>query len=232
MQMYALPDWLPTMTESPLVLALTSDRLVLDGLERLGRDLNVDVCRDEQPGRAAPVAVVLDLEQPGALDELERWRQRHPAALLAGHVATLQRELWLEAQRAGCDLVSNRGALAAQLRRTLGSWRGPDHARVALFELEEAAGRLGLVFRTEDTAVGPVAVYRVERQLVAVADVCPHAGARLSDGELDGSVVTCPRHGSQFDVGSGERLRGPADLPLETFTLHEEGGYVYLTLPQ
>lgn len=218
-------------TQSPLVLALTSDRLVLDGLERVGRELNLDVRRDPQPGRPAPVAVVLDLEQPGALDELGLWRQRHPAALLAGHVATLRRELWLEAQQAGCDLVSNRGALAAQLRRTLESWRGPDRARLALFELEEVAGRLGLVFRKEDTAVGPIAVYRVERQLVAVSDACPHAGARLSDGELEGRVVTCPRHGSQFDVCSGERLRGPADLPLESFTLLEEGGYVYLTVP-
>lgn len=218
-------------TEPPVVLALTSDPLVLAHLERLRRDLDVDVRSDPQPGRPAPLAVVLDLERPGALDELGRLRQRYPAALLAGHVGTPQRDLWLEAQQAGCDLVSNRGALAAQLRQTLGSWSGPDRARVALFELEEVAGRLGLVFRAEDTAVGPLAVYRVGGRPVAVADACPHAGACLSDGELVGSVITCPRHGSQFDVSTGERLRGPADLPLETFTLLEERGYVYLILP-
>ncbi len=36
---------------------------------------------------------------------------------------------------------------------------------------------------------------------------CPHMGGELSRGELDGTVVTCPRHGSQFDIGSGRVVR-------------------------
>jgi nitrite reductase/ring-hydroxylating ferredoxin subunit len=213
-----------------IVLLLTSDRIVRDGLERIACELGLEL-RDEPPGAGEPVAVVLDLERDTALAEAESWRRLHPAVLLAGHLATPRRDLWLEAQRAGCDLVANRGALAAQLRRRLLSWQGPERPRLALFEAAEAAGRLGLVHRVEDTPAGPVAVYRVGAQLVAVGDVCPHAGARLSDGELEEGVVTCPRHGSRFDLVSGERLRGPADLPLATFPLLEEGGYVHLVLP-
>jgi nitrite reductase/ring-hydroxylating ferredoxin subunit len=71
-------------------------------------------------------------------------------------------------------------------------------------------------------------VYHVSGALFAVEDRCPHAGATLSEGELAGSVLTCPRHGSQFDVRDGDRLRGPADVPLRTFDLVEEAGFVYL----
>ncbi len=36
---------------------------------------------------------------------------------------------------------------------------------------------------------------------------CPHMGGKLSQGQLDGAVVTCPRHGSQFDVTDGKVVR-------------------------
>lgn len=51
--------------------------------------------------------------------------------------------------------------------------------------------------------------------LHAVGDRCGHEGARLSAGRLDGRVVTCPAHGSRFDVTSGKNLSGPvmAELP-------------------
>jgi nitrite reductase/ring-hydroxylating ferredoxin subunit len=58
--------------------------------------------------------------------------------------------------------------------------------------------------------------------------MCPHAGATLSEGEVEGSIVTCPRHGSQFDVCTGERVRGPADEGLRTMRVVEEDGFVHL----
>lgn len=36
---------------------------------------------------------------------------------------------------------------------------------------------------------------------------CPHMGARLSEGKLEGTVVTCPRHGSRFDLRDGQVVR-------------------------
>lgn len=36
---------------------------------------------------------------------------------------------------------------------------------------------------------------------------CPHFGGKLSKGKLEGSVVTCPLHGSQFDLASGKVVR-------------------------
>ena len=36
---------------------------------------------------------------------------------------------------------------------------------------------------------------------------CPHMGAKLSSGSLEGTIVTCPRHGSQFDLRDGRVVR-------------------------
>lgn len=41
----------------------------------------------------------------------------------------------------------------------------------------------------------------------ATDDRCPHMKGDLSQGKLEGTVVTCPRHGSQYDVTSGQVVR-------------------------
>jgi len=143
-------------------------------------------------------------------------------------VSTPRRELWRQAEEAGCDLVANRGALAAQLVRKLPPPGRPRRQRLQLAEAADLPGRIGVVVRLADTPVGPVALYRVKGELCAVGDVCPHAKATLSNGELEGPVITCPGHGSRFDVRTGERLRGPADVEIRTFPVVEEGGLVYL----
>jgi nitrite reductase/ring-hydroxylating ferredoxin subunit len=45
----------------------------------------------------------------------------------------------------------------------------------------------------------------------------------LSEGTLDGSTVTCPHHGAQFNVCTGAVLRGPATAPLKTYRVIVEG---------
>ena len=95
-----------------------------------------------------------------------------------------------------------------------------------------AAGRLGCVHREAPGTVDePLAVYHVGSRFHACADRCPHAGATLSEGELEGGVVTCPRHGSQFDVATGQRVRGPADTDIATYPTVEDGGQLYLLVP-
>jgi len=96
--------------------------------------------------------------------------------------------------------------------------------------IADLAGRLGVVARLSDLPIGPTAVYHFSGKVYAAEDVCPHAGARLSDGALEGTVVTCPLHGSQFDVCTGERLRGPADAALKTYRVDIAGGQVFLIL--
>ena len=48
---------------------------------------------------------------------------------------------------------------------------------------------------------------RVGERFYAVDSRCPHMGGRLAQGRLEGTVVTCPRHGSQFDLVNGNVVR-------------------------
>jgi 3-phenylpropionate/trans-cinnamate dioxygenase ferredoxin component len=52
-----------------------------------------------------------------------------------------------------------------------------------------------------------ILIAKINNTFYAVDNRCPHMGGDLSLGALEGKVITCPRHGSQFDVTSGENLR-------------------------
>ncbi|MGH2944221.1 MAG: Rieske 2Fe-2S domain-containing protein [Solirubrobacteraceae bacterium] len=47
-------------------------------------------------------------------------------------------------------------------------------------------------------------------ELCAIANTCSHLGGPLGEGERDGDSITCPWHGSRFDLCSGKVLEGPA----------------------
>jgi nitrite reductase/ring-hydroxylating ferredoxin subunit len=206
------------------LLLLTDDRLVIRGTVRVASERGLATVEDG----AEPGVVVIDVERPDAVERIRELRARHPDALIVGHLATPRRDLWLAAERAGCDLVANRGALARKLEAHLAEG-APRRSRYPLLSSSEVPGRLGLVRRVPGTPVGDVAVYQIGGAVHAVSDTCPHAGATLSEGPLEDGIVTCPRHGSRFDVRTGERVRGPADVGIRTFPLEEEGGLLYLT---
>jgi nitrite reductase/ring-hydroxylating ferredoxin subunit len=218
------------MTSPPLLLLWTADPKVVRAVETLAGEHGLAARRSSAADPAeTPAVVVVDLDAPGALEALADLRHRWPEALVAGHLGLPDRDRWLAAERAGCDLVANRGALAAALRKRLAAGAPRRGRRVPLFALADAAGRLGCVHREPAGTVDePLAVYHVGSRFHACADRCPHAGATLSEGELERGVVTCPRHGSQFDVTTGQRVRGPADTDLATYPTVSDGGQLYL----
>jgi len=71
--------------------------------------------------------------------------------------------------------------------------------------------------------VGDVAVFNLDGNFCATQDKCTHAQGPLSKGKLDGSTVTCPYHGSQFNVCTGAVLRGPAKDQLKTYNVIVNG---------
>jgi 3-phenylpropionate/trans-cinnamate dioxygenase ferredoxin component len=52
--------------------------------------------------------------------------------------------------------------------------------------------------------------------------MCTHRQCSLALGELEGTTVTCPCHGSQFDVTTGKVLRGPAQEPVPSYPARVE----------
>ncbi len=57
---------------------------------------------------------------------------------------------------------------------------------------------------------------------------CTHAGAPLAEGTLDGDVLTCPWHGSQFNITNGSVVRGPAQKPLRFYPSTVKDGNVFI----
>jgi len=49
-----------------------------------------------------------------------------------------------------------------------------------------------------------VALFNVDGQFFALDGICPHQGGPLGKGRLSGCIVTCPWHGFQFDVTTGQ----------------------------
>ena len=72
----------------------------------------------------------------------------------------------------------------------------------------------------------PISVANIGGALVAFDDLCTHRQCSLAQGVLEGQVITCPCHGSRFDVATGEVVRGPAREPLATYEARLDGGRV------
>jgi nitrite reductase/ring-hydroxylating ferredoxin subunit len=212
---------------SGCLLLLTADPLVVRHARKAASAAGLDVTLPTDAMRDDRTAIVIDLEQPGAIDEVAVIRAANPDAFLAGHLSHPDQERWVAAERAGCDLVANRGAIGRLLRERLRSGSGA-RRRFPLLDDDDVAGRLGLVRAIDDTPFGPVGVYHVNGRVTAIGDICPHAGAQLSAGEVEGCVLTCPRHGSQFDVQTGDRLRGPSDHEVKSYEVLREAGRVQL----
>jgi 3-phenylpropionate/trans-cinnamate dioxygenase ferredoxin subunit len=54
-----------------------------------------------------------------------------------------------------------------------------------------------------------ILIVNYEGQFYAIGNRCTHLGGDLSKGTLEGKIVTCPRHGSRFDVTTGACISGP-----------------------
>ena len=81
-------------------------------------------------------------------------------------------------------------------------------------ETVEVEGTTVLVSLSEDGGV------------CAIANTCTHQDGPLNEGERDGDVVTCPWHGSRFNLCSGEVVGGPADEPEPRYEARVNDGQV------
>jgi nitrite reductase/ring-hydroxylating ferredoxin subunit len=52
------------------------------------------------------------------------------------------------------------------------------------------------------------ALFNVDGVISAIDGICPHQGGPLADGVVEGTMVTCPWHGWQFDVRTGKTPLG------------------------
>jgi ferredoxin-nitrite reductase len=75
-----------------------------------------------------------------------------------------------------------------------------------------------------------IALFRVDGQVVAIDGVCPHEGAPLAQGTIEGSTVTCPWHGWTFDACTGCSI-DPAEKNLGRYPTKLDDGKIFVELP-
>lgn len=75
-----------------------------------------------------------------------------------------------------------------------------------------------------------VALFNVDGAFYAIDDTCSHRGGPLSEGSVEDKVVTCPWHGWQYDLASGECLTNPSVCQTK-YDVKVEGDDVILTVP-
>ncbi len=76
-----------------------------------------------------------------------------------------------------------------------------------------------------------VALFNIDGSYHAIGDSCTHVGGPLSEGEVDGKVVTCPLHGAQFDVTTGAVLGPPAGADVPCYKVHVDGDDIKIETP-
>lgn len=77
----------------------------------------------------------------------------------------------------------------------------------------------------------PVCLAKIDGAIYAFTDNCTHISGPLSEGELEGCMLTCPWHGARFDIRTGQVVRGPARQALATFPVKIDGSEVFIGLP-
>lgn len=67
-----------------------------------------------------------------------------------------------------------------------------------------------------------IALFQVGGKVYAIEHLCAHQGGPLAEGGLEGTVVTCPWHGWQYDVTSGLCTFNDS-VKQQTYRVKEEG---------
>lgn len=75
-----------------------------------------------------------------------------------------------------------------------------------------------------------IALFRIGSDVYAIGDRCSHAEASLSEGDVFGNEVECPRHGSAFDITTGSVLSLPATQPVPVYDVKVEDGAVFVSI--
>lgn len=75
-----------------------------------------------------------------------------------------------------------------------------------------------------------IVLFNSSGEIYALENICPHMGGPLGEGEFDNCLVTCPWHGWQFNVKTGECINVPGD-DATTIPLEIHNNEIFLTIP-
>ncbi len=85
--------------------------------------------------------------------------------------------------------------------------------------------------RCFDVGGSKVGVFNLGGEYHAIDDICTHAHASLSEGDVSGDEVACPLHFATFNIRTGACLSPPADEDVRTYQVRIEGDDIQVRTP-
>ncbi len=104
---------------------------------------------------------------------------------------------------------------------TIHEYRMTKRAVASADELKEGGCK---VIRIDGAEIG---LFLMGTEVRAYRNFCPHAGAPLSDGPIQGGVVRCPWHGWEFDLRTGAHVVNPR-CTLDAYRVEVDDGTVFV----
>lgn len=101
-------------------------------------------------------------------------------------------------------------------------------AMVKVARVDEVPPGGGKVVKAGDKVL---ALFNLGGTFYALDNRCTHVGGPLGEGDVEGTQVTCPWHGSVFDIKTGAVVHPPARRPVATFPVKVEKNEVLVDLP-
>ncbi len=76
-----------------------------------------------------------------------------------------------------------------------------------------------------------VALFNIDGTYYAIGNTCTHRGGPLCEGDVEGTVVTCPWHGATYDITTGGVLTPPADKRVTSYKVQVDGHDIKIEVP-
>ncbi len=76
-----------------------------------------------------------------------------------------------------------------------------------------------------------IALFNLRGEIFAIDNTCPHTGGPLAEGDIESDRVTCPWHGSIFNIKTGEVLSLPAMEGVASYGVRVTGGDIEIDVP-
>lgn len=78
----------------------------------------------------------------------------------------------------------------------------------------------------------PIVLFNVHGELLATGDLCSHDEGPIGDGEIEGDVIICPRHGAKFDIHTGKAISLPAVTGIPVYPVRVVEEYIEVGIPR
>jgi 3-phenylpropionate/trans-cinnamate dioxygenase ferredoxin subunit len=78
----------------------------------------------------------------------------------------------------------------------------------------------------------PLVIFNIAGQFFSIGDVCSHDDGPVGEGDIEGYNITCPRHGAEFDVRTGQVVSMPAVVDIPAYPVRVVDGTIQVGIPK